>query len=555
MKAKFPGTCPLSGKPIKVGDEILHHNGQWALAEVARSESMPSPVKAGAVAHATINPSPQQKAVFSFVKDGRGNGAIVAVAGSGKTTTLLMAMQHVPHDASCAFVAFNRHIADELRSRCPKHVKVYTVHSLGLANIRQLWGDEDNPIAVDAEKAEGLMDGFEELRLPVGHLKRHKRAEVSSIRTAVRRLASMCKLTLTDPDPVSLQEMAWQYGIDVPADDDLVFRMVPQVLSAARERTDVVDFDDMLWLPIKANLPLKHFDFFFVDEAQDLNPLQLEFVMRSVRKESGRVLAVGDPRQSIFGWAGADVEAMPRLIDALGAYQMPLSVSYRCPTRHVDLARDLCPHMEARDDAPDGVVEDVTVDEFDPRPGDMVICRTNAPLIPHAFDCIRRGIKATVRGRDIGRQLAGLAAQVIQDAVDMRDAKQSLAAWHRKESSKLILREAPQSQLDSLNDRVMTIQAVMEECASPHEVPGRIERIFSDKQEGVLFSSVHRAKGLESERVWILRPEQLGRVGSNLRDWETEQEENVRYVALTRSKRDLYFVREPNSKSERDYID
>lgn len=542
MKAKFPGKCPFTGKTIEAGDEIEKYQGKWGHAEYVQAMSggtAEPTVPAASIATKTVSPSLQQEAVFSFVRNENGNGAIIAVAGSGKTTTLLMAMQHVPPGSSCAFVAFSKHIANELGERCPSSVKTYTLHSLGLCNVRDHWGDS---VTVDSEKVEFIMDDFPELQVPASRRRQEHRHEMFAIRASIRRLTSMAKLTLCGTDPASLLEICWRHGIDTSVGEETILAVTPLIMDACLARTDVVDFDDMLWIPVKSGLPLRKFDFLFIDEAQDLNQLQLEFVMRSVRATGGRVLAVGDPKQSIFGWAGADTQAMPRLIDSLGARTMPLSVTYRCPRSHVDLAREICADIEPREGAPEGEVRHVTVSEFNPEIGDMVICRTNAPLIPLAFACIRSGKKAMVRGRDIGRALAGVASRVTENATTMGDARQKLMEWHGKENQRMMAKGAPASQLDSLSDRVKTIFAVMEECASPSQLPGKLEKIFSDNSEGIVFSSVHRAKGLEADRVWILKPQLLPMISKNAQDWEKEQEENVRYVALTRSKSELVFV-------------
>jgi len=69
-----------------------------------------------------------------------------------------------------------------------------------------------------------------------------------------------------------------------------------------------------------------------------------------------------------------------------------------------------------------------------------------------------------------------------------------------------------------------------------------IDRIFSDDVDGTIFSSVHRAKGLEADTVYIIRPDQLPLIRKNQSDWELGQEYNLKYVALTRSKNRLVFV-------------
>ena len=78
-----------------------------------------------------------------------------------------------------------------------------------------------------------------------------------------------------------------------------------------------------------------------------------------------------------------------------------------------------------------------------------------------------------------------------------------------------------------------------------HDLVARIESLFSDNTDTVkakvLLSSVHRAKGLEAETVYISRPEMMPHPMATL-EWEIEQEFNIKYVAITRSMNTLVFM-------------
>jgi superfamily I DNA/RNA helicase len=97
-------------------------------------------------------------------------------------------------------------------------------------------------------------------------------------------------------------------------------------------------------------------------------------------------------------------------------------------------------------------------------------------------------------------------------------------------------------QAQSLRDRVETIFALADGCQTLAEVKSRVYKVFDDSQKGVTFSTVHKAKGTEAERVFILEPDLMPHPMAK-KPWEQQQERNVRYVALTRSKRELFFVR------------
>jgi transposase len=69
-----------------------------------------------------------------------------------------------------------------------------------------------------------------------------------------------------------------------------------------------------------------------------------------------------------------------------------------------------------------------------------------------------------------------------------------------------------------------------------------IDSLFSDENSPITLSTCHRAKGLEGDRIFIINPHDLPMVWRNQEGWQLEQEYNLLYVALTRSKSELYVV-------------
>jgi DNA helicase II / ATP-dependent DNA helicase PcrA len=82
--------------------------------------------------------SASQEAVLEWVRHGSGNAIVVAVAGSGKTTTLLDACQSVPASSRVLLLAFNKRIETEIRERIgeARNVKVQTFHAAGYSVLR-----------------------------------------------------------------------------------------------------------------------------------------------------------------------------------------------------------------------------------------------------------------------------------------------------------------------------------------------------------------------------------------------------------------------------------
>lgn len=281
-----------------------------------------------------------------------------------------------------------------------------------------------------------------------------------------------------------------------------------------------------------------------VHNCQDLSPAQLDTAMRAVAP-GGRVLAVGDPLQSVFGFAGADSQSFHRIVRRLDATVFPLSVCYRCPSSHLELARELCPQIEPAPGARAGTVQTWGRGEVVSkiREGDLVLCRRNAPLLKLCYELIGDGISAAMKGRDIGEGLVKLAKGL--DKLGPFDSFGELIdSWENQEIEALIKSgKESEGRIESIGDRAECLRTI-HSAARPKmlaELLSAIESLFATDRPSVLCSSVHRAKGLENDRVVILEPDLLRNPHAK-RDWQLEQERNLLYVALTRAKETLAFV-------------
>src|SRR5690606_4552665 len=246
------------------------------------------------------------------------------------------------------------------------------------------------------------------------------------------------------------------------------------------------------------DLPVPQYDWVFVDETQDLSPAQLELVIRAAG-ERGRIVAVGDRRQSIYGFRGADRDAIPRIIERLSADVLPLNVTYRCPRLVVREARKLVPTIEHAPGAPEGIVRTATLAhlEANAQPGDFVVSRANAPLVSLCFRWLAAGRRAQIKGRDIGQ---GLIAWVrATQATTIPQLVTCLQQWYSAELRRLT---ALERDTQAVTDRAQCLEALIEGCERVDDVIAKIERLFGEGDTlGITLSSTHRAKGLEADRV------------------------------------------------------
>ena len=172
-------------------------------------------------------------------------------------------------------------------------------------------------------------------------------------------------------------------------------------------------------------------------------------------------------------------------------------------------------------------------------PRDFVLSRTNAPLVKVCLGLLRAGKKANIKGRDIGKGILALINR--QRAKNLEDLLTRLSAWHDREAKRAIANlteKAAQNRLEFLDDQLAVVQTLAEDTDSLDDLRTKLTTLFADTDgTAIMCSTTHRAKGLESENVFLLEGTFRGRKGRN-----TDEEDNILYVAVTRSKQRLVWV-------------
>jgi len=341
--------------------------------------------------------------------------------------------------------------------------------------------------------------------------------------------------------------MATDYDIDLwdeynPHNRERIFDLVKMALNKSFDMPQIVDFDDMVSMPVLDDkiIPFRY-PFLAVDEVQDTNLAQLWLAMNSIT-DDGTIVGVGDKFQSIYAFRGANSEAMAQLVKELQADELPLSICYRCPTSVRDMVNKEFPHItfETPEWAIEGKIETVGRSKAGEvvQEDDLVICRVNADLVSLVFELIRKGYKATIRGRDIGKSLITIIKKQKADSTD--DLFKRLEEFRNRQMAKFVAMDKPHK-IAQLDDQIATIDAISDGASTIAEIIDRCETIFSDERSGVMLSSIHRAKGLEADNVFILRPDLIPHPRAKTPE-AIQQEMNIRYVGLTRAKQNLYFV-------------
>lgn len=502
------------------------------------------------------NASSYQLRILDWVLNGTGSAIIQAVAGSGKTTTLLESVKNMIGDV--LFISFNKKIAADIAFKLKKmflpNASASTVHAVGLSIIKANRGKRVN---VDGKKLWNIIDEL---------IHNDPDDQIKIIAGFINRLVTLAKdyafgvegqTSIDDKD--AWIALATHHDIeleDCDIDMDGAIDLCIKVLKESNNDRYNIDFSDMIYHVLLFKMEGKKYDWVLLDEAQDTNVSRL-LLVKVILKPGGRFIAVGDTFQAIYGFTGSDINSMENIKNAFNCQEFPLSICYRCGSDIILEAQKIVPHIEAFEKNGKGSVENMQYADFIEKSVGLnlnentgIICRNNAPLIPLAFSLIRKGISCRIEGKDIGAQLSQYTfkwkdrnlsnfVERFNNHIDKEIDK----AMEKKNSAKV----------GNLVDRKETMNALIQRCfdlgnTSVDSLRDLILAMFSDTETGqvrkdvVTLCSIHKSKGLEFDDVFVLGDSQFSPSKYAVLDWMKTQEMNLRYVAITRAKNKLVFV-------------
>lgn len=532
---------------------------------------------------AGYTPSRYQQAILDWIKDGAGHAVCNAVAGAGKSSTLLMAAHQLMaagiKPGEVKILVFNKHNQLALREKFPKdwEQSIATLNSAGFAIISsdrsiKKWNKDEFKYTRIAKKKGYVCD--KKVR-STGSLTGYGIVREDDLNKLFKLVRSSCDHV----DESLVQSVCAHYGIEYHGNLALqkITHCIQDCLLAGAYQIKyggIFDYADQLWIPILvnrkfeflseylANLPeypsLPEFDFrckdhsfILLDECQDLDPGKTQLA-RLLAGKNGRILAVGDPMQSIFGFAGADSDSFYKLKDSLSATELPLSTCYRCSSAVVDVVNRIFPDIPFEYGGNRSGSVRILGEQRDivqlAAPGDMVLSRRVAPTVTLCLRLLAAGKPATIKGRDIG-------AQVVKEMEFISEIHGfTYANFHHfkklyldQKCSKFMLRENGEELAASLSDKLDALSALYDAgiehgANSIEELKRYIDSIFTaddgDFNGRIILSTIHKAKGEECLRVF-LDFEKLPLHHKDMKEWQEEQEDNLLYVAITRSMDEL----------------
>jgi DNA helicase-2/ATP-dependent DNA helicase PcrA len=517
--------------------------------------------------------TPEQEALFKWVDQGKGHGVLISVAGSGKTTSIIQALNYIDDVDPVIVCSFTKLVAEELSRRVRAerftNVNSTTLNSLG-------WGlcKQNVPgVKLDQFKTTNILRHHLS-KLPIDRAFQDKVSKVIS--GTIKRVVGLLKSYVVRADfDLWLDKVMINHDIEMPegeSEQALYAKanfnsLVEKVYRTSVDFIQEMDFDDQKFMPVYYNWAGSSVAWVIVDECQDCNICDIELVSKFIglyKSPQGlviptRTLWVGDPRQSIYGFRGSLPDAVPQIVERFKCNELALTVCWRCPDKVLEVAREIVPIITGPDPNPrgEGIVEHITTEEFKKSAaiGDYVICRTTAPLVKRCLEFVRRDIPALVKGKDVGRSLLDLIEIVrglmekqgrMEDShdIDYLPSFINELGLYKTQQVDALSRANREEQAIAISDRCEALEAFCLDANSLAGVRSKIDSLFADnidEDSVVLFLTGHKSKGLQRKRIFFLRPDLSPHPRAKSAN-AALQEENLRYVIITRSEAELYFV-------------
>lgn len=419
-----------------------------------------------------------------------------------------------PKRKRAIFLAFQRTVADDLRKKIPDTADVYSLNGFGQTRVQKVNGYQK------LNQNRGLL-------LLEKHLGKSLSAYNFQDQKAFKQLLQFIrKLKQEDlkPGEEAFEFVQGKYTelCDLPLPRGNMVELAKDLFKRMAIPNNNLEYIDQLWLGEKciSNPP---YDVAFVDEFQDLSQIMLKLA----RKTAPNIIYCGDPNQSITRFAGAG-DSIYEELQCTSDKELPLKTSFRLPPNIAREANKIHPTAKLRSAKDkEGINKWITFEQIPdvcvPAKGSAILCRTNAPLVAAAMKLMAMNVPCYILKTDLIKQLQELLSYKKSDII------QTLTK--RAQSSKPLQAMILLDQIEILN--------LLHEEDNPRE---KLESLCKPGPNIVL-STVHKAKGLEWQNVVILNPPIKHPLAT--RPEELKQETNVEFVAITRTKENLFWTTLP----------
>lgn len=465
-----------------------------------------------------------------------------ALAGCGKTTIIIESANDMPK-RKLELICFNVRNAEEVNSnpKKPSNLTAYRFHqkclrTLGRVNVKVksfTAGKWTNGKNEDIIRRDPIFDSFNRA------LSKDEKISAKENFDAADQCLRLLKNTYVDPSFTDVINLMNRYQISPSMPRDEFANKILSFLRISDEDQYNVDYDDMIRFCVLRGLGSNIIsDVFAIDEAQDNTPMRT--MLMKQMQENSQVVFIGDRRQAIYAFAGSDCKSMENIINLLDDVKLlPLTINFRCDKNIIREAQKLVPDIKYLESKEDGIVTHSEMKDLHKhlQPGDVGISRYNRVIIPECFKLIRSGKPATIQGADFGKMLKSQISGF--KATSMDDFYTRLNSWYDKQC-----KYSEECVSDATTERFACLKFLADNSDTVEDIARTIEGIFSDKTHAdtYMFSTGHRSKGLEWDRVHILDSSNFICRREGITAEQAQQELNIMYIAQTRARHFLNFV-------------
>ena len=469
-----------------------------------------------------------------------GNIKINAVAGSGKTTTIIEYTKARPKESKILYLAFNKSVkleaAKKFADKGLNNVKVETAHSLAYKNIVFKHNYKVRPQGYKTNEIAELLNlqGNEE-----------KHTEYVVANHINKFIAYFC-----NSDTQKVQDLNY---LDVVSDNKAkVFvttfydyiESQSRLLLSKMDKGEIEITHDFYLKKFQLSNPKLNFDYILFDEGQDASSAMLDVFF----KQKATKVIVGDTHQQIYGWRFA-----VNSLEKADFKTFHLSTSFRFSQDIANLAMEVLKwkvHLDEHKPIP--ITGKGNSKEYKTK---AVLARTNLGLLLKAIECVieKKKVKHIYFEGNINSYTYADEGASLYDVLNLYNGK------HHLIKDKLIKAMKDIDELEDYIDKTEDVQlGMMVEIVREYgnKIPEIIKAIKdkhvdNDEKEKaeMIFSTVHRCKGMEYDAIQLVNDfiteEKLEKIKEDnkkegINSSKLNEEINLLYVAITRTRNSIH---------------
>lgn len=493
-----------------------------------------------------MNNSANQEAIYNCFQNEDKNILINSVAGSGKTTTLMGIVEKCEYRT--LFLAFNKSIQQEISEKIKdegfSHAKALTLHSLGLMSVRTYY----KPV-INNNKKWDIINIFQKVHK--GDLRRMSYKEKMHLIFSLMDMLDVYRIYMPTTFQGLLDSMMSMNKVVKDEHNKLEFywnhvkEIYQELTFKARGEKIEIDFLDMIYIPTKhpeIEIPVKTY-YLLIDECQDLNIVQHRMIDKFLAQgDVKKWVAAGDRNQSIYGFSGSFSHSFEYFENRDNVQSLTLDICYRSSKLIIEQANQVYDVMSPfKED--DGTVDTIT-DCSQIKDSSMIICRNTAPIVSLYFKLVGLGKRVYIKGEDILGPTVKFLRPFIQSSIDVV-TKETIAkikqVSEKKTDSERIQFFILSENLENFSTLVSSLG--LKKSDKVRNLMDKIKEIMNKSKEvgSIEMSTIHKAKGLENDIVYILNEKLIPSPFATTPE-QIKQENNLKYVARTRAKKELYYL-------------